>query len=62
MCRDYVEEKKELIRAIPKDRKLSDIPKITQVVPILLNFSIDSRGKVSSDELINCFHLSCSQC
>ncbi|KAF2299696.1 hypothetical protein GH714_002540 [Hevea brasiliensis] len=30
MCRDYVEEKKELIRTIPKDRKLSNIPKITQ--------------------------------
>ncbi|KDP41386.1 hypothetical protein JCGZ_15793 [Jatropha curcas] len=30
MCRDYVEEKKELIRAIPKNRKLSNIPKITQ--------------------------------
>ncbi|KAA8528283.1 hypothetical protein F0562_035638 [Nyssa sinensis] len=30
MCTEYVEEKKELIRAIPKDRKLSHIPKISQ--------------------------------
>uniref|UniRef100_A0A5B7BT52 Putative monoacylglycerol lipase ABHD6 n=1 Tax=Davidia involucrata TaxID=16924 RepID=A0A5B7BT52_DAVIN len=30
MCTEYVEEKKELIRAIPKDRKLSEIPKIPQ--------------------------------
>ncbi|CAK9154268.1 unnamed protein product [Ilex paraguariensis] len=30
MCTQYVEEKKELIRAIPKDRKLSDLTKITQ--------------------------------
>uniref|UniRef100_A0A2P2J4X8 AB hydrolase-1 domain-containing protein n=2 Tax=Rhizophora mucronata TaxID=61149 RepID=A0A2P2J4X8_RHIMU len=30
MCREYVEEKKELIRAIPKQRKLSEVPKITQ--------------------------------
>ncbi|KAJ9146441.1 hypothetical protein P3X46_028709 [Hevea brasiliensis] len=35
MCRDYVEEKKELIRAIPKDRKLLDLPKITQPTLII---------------------------
>lgn len=31
MCGEYVEEKRDLIRAVPKDRKLSDIPKLTQV-------------------------------
>lgn len=31
MCTEYTEEKKELIRAIPKDRKLSNITKISQV-------------------------------
>ncbi|KAK4788201.1 hypothetical protein SAY86_019520 [Trapa natans] len=30
MCADYVEEKKDLIRAIPRDRKISEIPRITQ--------------------------------
>ncbi|KAJ4839465.1 hypothetical protein Tsubulata_022969 [Turnera subulata] len=30
ICGDYIQEKKELIWAIPKDRKLSDVPKITQ--------------------------------
>ncbi|KAJ7959001.1 Alpha/beta-hydrolase superfamily protein [Quillaja saponaria] len=30
MCTEYVEEKRDLVRAIPKDRKLSDLPKITQ--------------------------------
>ncbi|KAK4387723.1 putative hydrolase YugF [Sesamum angolense] len=30
MCAQYVEEKKELLRAIAKDRKLSDLPKISQ--------------------------------
>ncbi|KAK6130738.1 hypothetical protein DH2020_035526 [Rehmannia glutinosa] len=30
MCNEYVEEKKELLRAISKDRKLSDLPKISQ--------------------------------
>lgn len=31
MCADYVEEKRDLIRAIPKDRKISEIPKVAQV-------------------------------
>ncbi|CAK7347149.1 unnamed protein product [Dovyalis caffra] len=31
MCGEYVEEKRDLIRAVPKDRKLSNIPKLTQV-------------------------------
>eukprot|EP00257_Ricinus_communis_P013897 XP_015571448.1 uncharacterized protein LOC8281652 isoform X2 [Ricinus communis] len=35
MCRDYVTQKKELIRAIPKDRKLSNVPKITQPTLII---------------------------
>ncbi|XP_043722582.1 monoacylglycerol lipase abhd6-A-like [Telopea speciosissima] len=30
MCTEYVEEKTQLIQAILKDRKLSDLPKITQ--------------------------------
>ncbi|KAL0366399.1 UNVERIFIED_CONTAM: hypothetical protein Sradi_3530000 [Sesamum radiatum] len=30
MCAQFVEEKKELLRAIAKDRKLSDLPKISQ--------------------------------
>lgn len=32
MCSEYVEERIELIKAISKDRKLSDIPKIHQLV------------------------------
>lgn len=31
MCYEYVEEKKQLLRAIAKDRKLSDLAKISQV-------------------------------
>ncbi|KAM7516821.1 hypothetical protein LguiA_006404 [Lonicera macranthoides] len=34
MCREYVEEKKELLRALAKDRKLSDLPVIPQVSSI----------------------------
>ncbi|KAL2317699.1 hypothetical protein Fmac_031575 [Flemingia macrophylla] len=30
MCRDYEQEKREMIKAIAKDRKLSDLPKISQ--------------------------------
>ncbi|KAL4277797.1 hypothetical protein GQ457_03G033330 [Hibiscus cannabinus] len=35
MCTEYTEEKKELIRAIPKDRNFSNIPKISQPTLIL---------------------------
>ncbi|XP_038897764.1 monoacylglycerol lipase ABHD6-like [Benincasa hispida] len=35
MCSEYVEEKRELIKAIPKDRRLSDIPKIQQPTLII---------------------------
>lgn len=35
MCRDYEQEKRELIKAIAKDRKLSDIPKISQPTLII---------------------------
>ncbi|KAJ6337549.1 hypothetical protein OIU76_007263 [Salix suchowensis] len=35
MCGEYVEEKRDLIRAIPKDRKLSNIPKLTQPTLII---------------------------
>lgn len=31
MCRDLVEERRDMIRAIAKGRKLSDLPKISQV-------------------------------
>uniref|UniRef100_A0A2P2JSZ0 Uncharacterized protein MANES_12G133200 n=1 Tax=Rhizophora mucronata TaxID=61149 RepID=A0A2P2JSZ0_RHIMU len=31
MCTEYRQEKKELIQALHKDRKLSDLPRITQV-------------------------------
>ncbi|KAL6573300.1 hypothetical protein OROHE_001759 [Orobanche hederae] len=30
MCVQYVEEKKELLRAITKDRKVADLPNISQ--------------------------------
>ncbi|XP_010546343.1 PREDICTED: monoacylglycerol lipase ABHD6 [Tarenaya hassleriana] len=35
MCTDFVEEKRELIRAILKDRKLSHLPKISQPTMII---------------------------
>lgn len=35
MCGEYVEEKRDLIRAVPKDRRLSDIPKLTQPTLII---------------------------
>ncbi|XVE93142.1 hypothetical protein REPUB_Repub01dG0164700 [Reevesia pubescens] len=35
MCTDYLEEKRELIRATLKERKLSNLPKITQRVLII---------------------------
>ncbi|KAJ1376503.1 Alpha/Beta hydrolase fold [Sesbania bispinosa] len=35
MCRDFVQEKRELIKAIAKNRKLSDIPKISQPTLII---------------------------
>ncbi|CAI9116296.1 OLC1v1017404C3 [Oldenlandia corymbosa var. corymbosa] len=35
MCTDFLEERRDLLRAIPKDRKLSDLPKITQPTLII---------------------------
>ncbi|XP_051118287.1 uncharacterized protein LOC127242683 [Andrographis paniculata] len=35
LCSEYVEEKKELLRAIAKDRRLSDLPKISQPTLII---------------------------
>ncbi|KAF3975752.1 hypothetical protein CMV_001008 [Castanea mollissima] len=35
MCAEYVEEKRDLIRAIPKDRKLENLPKISQPTLII---------------------------
>lgn len=32
MCTDYVEEKRDLIRAILTERKMFNLPKITQVI------------------------------
>ncbi|KAK1302063.1 hypothetical protein QJS10_CPB12g01175 [Acorus calamus] len=34
MCTEYVEEKKGLIRELIRDRKFSELPKITQVLPL----------------------------
>ena len=39
MCSDYVEEKTGLINALIKDRKLSDLPKISQVIYHPFNIS-----------------------
>ncbi|KAL3514149.1 hypothetical protein ACH5RR_026866 [Cinchona calisaya] len=35
MCLEFLEEKKDLLRAIPKDRRLADLPKIPQPTLIL---------------------------
>lgn len=35
MCTEYVEEKRDMIRAIPKERKVSDLPKISQPTLII---------------------------
>lgn len=35
MCSDFLEEKRELLRAIPRDRRLADLPKIPQPTLIL---------------------------
>ncbi|XWS44952.1 hypothetical protein CRYUN_Cryun15aG0094200 [Craigia yunnanensis] len=35
MCSEYLQERKELIQALHKDRKLSDLPKITQPTLII---------------------------
>ncbi|GMN45341.1 hypothetical protein TIFTF001_014523 [Ficus carica] len=35
MCGEYVEEKRDLVRSIPKNRKLSDLPKIHQPTLII---------------------------
>ncbi|KAG4959024.1 hypothetical protein AAZX31_13G073100 [Glycine max] len=35
MCRDYEQEKRELIKALAKDRKISDLPKISQPTLII---------------------------
>lgn len=35
MCTEYTEEKRELVRAIPRDRKISNIPRISQPTLIL---------------------------
>ncbi|CAI0448487.1 unnamed protein product [Linum tenue] len=40
MCTDYVEEKTELIRAILRDRHLSDLPKISHVIFLPLHLTI----------------------
>ncbi|XP_021912083.1 uncharacterized protein LOC110825866 isoform X1 [Carica papaya] len=35
MCTEYIQERKELVQALHKDRKLSDLPKITQPTLII---------------------------
>lgn len=40
MFTQHVEEKKELLVAIAKDRKLSDLPKITQVFSLFLSYFV----------------------
>lgn len=40
MCRDYVEERRELIRALANGRKLADLPRISQVCHIF-NITLD---------------------
>lgn len=58
MCTDYVEEKRDLIRAIPKDRKLSDLPKISQVRHFFLSvfFLFSHKGLSNAKWLIIFFH------
>lgn len=48
MCRDYVEERRDIIRAIVKGRKLSDLPKISQV-RFLLHSNLDAFFTFSLD-------------
>lgn len=36
LTRDNMEEKREMIKAIPKDRIISEIPKLTQVFNLVL--------------------------
>jgi hypothetical protein len=52
MCRDYVEEKRQLIKEILRDRKLSKLPKIQQVLIILANYywSSDLNDNEVADE------------
>jgi hypothetical protein len=54
MCTDYVEEKRDLIRAIPKDRKLSDLHKISQVRHFFLSvfFLFSHKGLSNAKWLI----------
>ena len=40
MCIEFVEEKKDLIQDIPKDRKISKPPKIAQVEFGFIQFTI----------------------
>lgn len=35
MCADYIEQKRDLVREIPRNRKVSEIPKITQPTLII---------------------------
>lgn len=32
MCTDYITEKKDLLNALIKGKKITDLPKITQVI------------------------------
>lgn len=37
MCKDYLQERKELVEALHKGRRFSNLPKITQVSLSVLN-------------------------
>lgn len=56
MNREHVEEKKELVHALGKDRKLSELPKIPQV-----NFLLSSLTPLHSFSPILCTISYCSQ-
>lgn len=40
MCKEHLEERRDLIRAIPRDRKIAEIPKITQVHTVVLSLQM----------------------
>lgn len=58
MCSEHLQERKELIQALHKDRKLSDLPKINHVILLyiqvinlikwLFRFSGVFKGLISS--------------
>ncbi|KAL2893811.1 Lipase 3 [Bienertia sinuspersici] len=63
MCTEHCQERRELIRAIPKDRKISEIPKISQPTLIIWGdqdqvFPVEFGHRLKNYQLItNCSHL-----